>query len=147
VDHLIPGLAVDPSTAGASGHLALSYYFYPNANCSVPTCQLEAGFISSSDGGGHWGGNEQLAGPMSLSWLAFTTQGFMVGDYISTSFVGGKALPVIADAGPGTPTQNLNEATFTTSSGLTIAAGGAASTSGAAAASSPTSFVVGPLNR
>jgi hypothetical protein len=148
VDHFIPGLAVDKSTAGASGHLALAFYFYPNAACTVSTCQLDAGFISSADGGGNWGGKEQLAGPMTLSWLAFTTQGFMVGDYISTSFVGQVAFPAIANAGPGTPTQNLNEAMFTTSSGLAVASGGTPATMGAAAGGgSSLSFVVGPLSR
>ena len=33
VDHFIPGLGVDPSTSGAGAHLALTYYFYPDANC------------------------------------------------------------------------------------------------------------------
>jgi hypothetical protein len=147
VDHFIPGLAVDPSTAGTTGHLALSYYFYPNGACTVSTCQLEAGFISSSDGGAHWGGKLQLAGPMSLEWLALTTQGFMVGDYISTSFNAGVAFPVIANAGPGTATENLNEAMFTTSSGLAVAAGGTAAVTGPAVSTGPLSFVVGPLDR
>jgi hypothetical protein len=148
VDHFIPGLAVDKTTSGGAGHLGLAYYFYPNANCTVSTCQLDAGFISSSDGGATWGGKQQLAGPMSLTWLAFTTQGFMVGDYISTSFSGGLAFPVIASAVAGTPTQNLDEAMFTTSSGLAVATGGTASTTqGAGSGASPLSFVVGPLNR
>ncbi len=58
----------------------------------------------------------------------------------------GSAFPVMANAGPGTPTQNLNEAMFTTSSGLTVASGGAAASAGAAVSSSALSFVVGPLN-
>src|SRR5258708_34936631 len=85
---------------------------------------------------------------MSLAWTAFTTQGFMVGDYISTSFIGGAAFPVIAVAGPRTPAQNLNEAMFVTSTGLALASGGAASTTqGAGSGASTTSYVVGPLNR
>ncbi len=40
----------------------------------------------------------QLAGPMSLKWLANTTDGYMTGDYISTSIVGGQAFPAIAVA-------------------------------------------------
>ena len=32
-DHFIPGLGVDPTTAGSSAHLALTYYFYPQAAC------------------------------------------------------------------------------------------------------------------
>ncbi len=92
--------------------MGLSYYFHPNANCSVSTCQLDSGFISSSNGGATWGGEHPLAGPMTLTRLALTTQGYMVGDYISTSFSGGLAYPVIAVAVAGTPRQNLNEAMF-----------------------------------
>ena len=54
VDHFIPGLAVDSSTSGSATHLALAYYYYPNANCTTSTCQLEVGFISSVDGGHSW---------------------------------------------------------------------------------------------
>jgi len=146
-DHFIPGLAVDRSTSGSSAHLGLSFYFYPNAKCTVSTCQLDSGFISSSDAGAHWGGNVQLAGPMTLTWTAFTTQGFMVGDYISTSFIGGAAFPVIAVASSGTPTQNLDEAMFVTSSGLAVATGGTAATQATGVATSNLSFVVGPLSR
>jgi hypothetical protein len=92
-DHFIPGLAVDPTTSGAGTHLALTYYFYPNANCGG-VCRLEVGYISSPDGGAHWGAATQLAGPMALSEIANTSQGPMVGDYISTSISGGKATTV-----------------------------------------------------
>src|SRR3989442_1456059 len=51
VDHFIPGLAVDRTTAGASAHLGLTYYYYPNAACSAASCQLSVGFISSTNGG------------------------------------------------------------------------------------------------
>ena len=146
-DHFIPGLAVDKSTSGATAHVGLSYYFYPNANCTVSSCELDSGFISSPDGGASWGGNVQLAGPMTLSWLAFTTQGFMVGDYISTSWVNGTAFPVVAVASSGTPTQNLNEAMFTTSSGLAVSAGGTPAIPGASIGPSNLSFVAAPLNR
>src|SRR5205807_8956476 len=86
VDHFIPGLAVDRSTSGASAHLVLTYYFYPVSNCSQSTCQLDVGTISSTNGGASWGAATQVAGPMAIAWLASTTQGFMVGGYISTSF-------------------------------------------------------------
>ena len=99
-DHFIPGLGVDPATAGDSARLALTYYGYPQADCTQSTCQLNAGFISSSDGGGTWNAPIQIAGPMTLDWLADTTQGFMVGDYISTSFVDGSPQALVADAGP-----------------------------------------------
>jgi len=148
IDHFIPGLAVDRATSGGSAHLGLSYYFYPNASCTVSTCQLDSGFISSSDSGATWGGKVQLAGPMSVTWTAFTTQGYMVGDYISTSFSGALAYPVIAVSVAGTPTQSLNEAMFVTASGQPVATGVTASTmQGAGSGSSTLSFVVGPLNR
>jgi hypothetical protein len=84
VDHFIPGLAVDKTTGGTTARLALTYY-YPQANCTPATCQLDVGFVSSINGGKSWSAKQQLAGPMNVSWLASTTQGFMVGDYISTS--------------------------------------------------------------
>ena len=96
VDHFIPGLAVDSATSGSTAHLALAYYSYPQASCSSSTCQLDIGFVSSSDGGASWSAPGQLAGPLTLGWLPNTSQGRMVGDYISTSFVGGTAQPVFA---------------------------------------------------
>jgi len=55
------------------------------------------GFVSSTNGGTSWSSAQQLAGPMSLGWLANTNQGPMVGDYISTSFnAAGTAATVFA---------------------------------------------------
>jgi hypothetical protein len=100
VDHFIPTLAVDPATSGSTAHLALTYYFFPKANCTYLTCQLEVGYVSSADGGAHWTHAVTLAGPMSLTWLAATTQGFMVGDYAGMAFSGGTPHPVFAAAQP-----------------------------------------------
>ncbi len=86
VDHFIPGLGVDRATSGASAHLALTYYYYPNAACTPATCRLDVGFVSSPTGGATWSAPTALAGPMSLADIASTSQGTMVGDYISTSF-------------------------------------------------------------
>ena len=62
----------------------------PIANCSSD-CQLTVGFVSSTDGGATWTQPRRVAGPVSLTWIASTNQGVMVGDYMSTSFAGGKA--------------------------------------------------------
>ncbi len=134
VDHFIPGLAVDRSTSGSSAHLVLTYYYYPNANCTVATCQLDVGFSTSSDGGASWTSNTQLAGPMTLSWLPNTTQGRMVADYISNSFVaaGGPAFPAFAVAFKPTSggsdcqtaTPNCNQPTFTVQGGLSVVRNG-----------------------
>jgi hypothetical protein len=100
VDHFIPGLAVDRTSSGQTARLALTYYFYPNASCSVSTCQLSVGFVSSTDGGASWTAPITLAGPMALTDLANTSQGYMVGDYISTSIAGASAVSVFALAKP-----------------------------------------------
>jgi hypothetical protein len=128
VDHFIPGLAVDNTTSGGTAKLALAYYYYPTASCSSSTCKLTVGYVSSVNGGGAWSAPTQLAGPMTLSWLPNTTQGRMVGDYISTSYVSGTARPVftLAAAPSGT---TFSQFMYTPSSGLL--SGAAVSTAGA----------------
>ena len=98
VDHFIPGIAADPNTSGSAAHLALAYYFYPNAACTVTTCKLRVGFATSSNGGATWSARITLTPRMKLKWLPDTTLGYMVGDYISTSFVNGKAFPIFSFA-------------------------------------------------
>jgi hypothetical protein len=98
VDHFTAGIAVDKTTSGSTAHLALAFYYFANTNCTNSTCQLYAGFISSINGGTSWSSKVQLAGPMSLTWLANTDSGYMTGDYISTSIVGSQAFPGIAVA-------------------------------------------------
>jgi hypothetical protein len=128
VDHFIPGLAVDNTTSGGSAKLALAYYYYPTANCSASTCQLNVGYVSSVNGGGAWSAPTQLAGPMTLGWLPNTSQGRMVGDYISTSYVGGTARPVFALASALSGT-TFSQFMYTTSAGLF--SGAAVETAGA----------------
>jgi hypothetical protein len=101
VDHFLPAIAVDPSTSGSSAHVAIVYYFYPDADCSPSTCELSVGFVSSTDGGSTWT-PQQLAGPFKTKWLPLTESGYMVGDYISVSFVGGQASPVFTIGTEGT---------------------------------------------
>jgi hypothetical protein len=128
VDHFIPGLGIDPATSGASAHLGLTYYYYPQANCTASTCALFAGFISSADGGNTWSAATPIAGPMSLSWLPSTFSGLMVGDYIATSFSGGKAYGffAVAKAKSGS---TFDEAIYTTQSGFDVAAAPSVNTS------------------
>jgi hypothetical protein len=119
-DHFIPGLAVNRATSGSSAQLALTYYFYPDAACGS-SCHLSVGYISSPDGGAHWGPAQQLAGPMTLGEIAQTSQGPMVGDYISTSFVGATVTTIFA-VGLTQPTAtSYNEAMYAPATPLTVA--------------------------
>ena len=121
VDHFIPGLGIDPATSGATAHLGLTYYYYPQTNCTAATCALYVGFISSLDGGNTWSAPAPVAGPMSLSWLPSTFSGPMVADYIATSFAGGKAHGVFAVA-KAKSGATFDEAIYTTQSGFDVAA-------------------------
>jgi hypothetical protein len=102
VDHFLPGIGVEPGTGGATAHLGLLYYYYRVASCSVATCRFNVGYIESFDGGATWTTPVEIARPMHNPWLPLTTQGYMVGDYMSTSFVGGLAFPVFMVARQGT---------------------------------------------
>jgi hypothetical protein len=97
-DHFIPGLGVDVTTSGSTARLALAYYSFPTAGCSTSSCRLALGVVTSNDGGSTWSAPTVLVAGMQMSWLADTNQGRMVGDYISTSFSGGKAFPMFAVA-------------------------------------------------
>ena len=81
IDHFIPGLAVNKATSGAAAQLGLTYYFYPKGST-----QLSVGFISSADGGTTWSAPQTITSGMAANWAATTSQGRMVGDYISTSY-------------------------------------------------------------
>lgn len=132
VDHFIPGIGVDRSTSGASTRIGLTYYFYPTANCTASTCQLDAGYISSVNGGTSWSTAAQLAGPMSLSWLPNTSQGRMFGDYISTSVAaGGNAYPLLPIASAPTGS-TFNQAMFAPTGGLAVTGGSNRATARAA---------------
>jgi hypothetical protein len=124
VDHFVPGLGVDPLTSGAGAHLALAYHYLPDTACGGPTaCELDVGFVSSLDGGAHWSTPQRLAGPMTVSWLVPTTQGFMFGDYISTSFTSGSAHPVFALAAAQPTATTFDEAIYASSPALDASPG------------------------
>jgi len=121
-DHFIPGFAIDPATSGSSAHLALTYYYYPNTNCFPGTCELNVAFIDSHDGGATWSAPLQLDGPMKVKWLPNTTLGPMVGDYVTTSFVNGRAYGIFAKADPPF-VQPFDEAIFTITGGVSQMSG------------------------
>ena len=114
VDHFIPGIGADPATAGSHAHLGLTYYFYPQTNCS--SCVLRIGYINSPNGGRSWRLPTVLTGQFKVTWLPSTSLGYMVGDYQATSYAAGVAhgLFAIASAPSGGV---FNEAMFTRSNG------------------------------
>jgi hypothetical protein len=81
IDHFIPGLAVNKATSGTAAQLGLTYYFYPKGST-----QLSVGFISSANAGSTWSTPQTITSGMTSTWAATTSQGRMVGDYISTSY-------------------------------------------------------------
>jgi hypothetical protein len=124
-DNFIPGIAVDIRTHGTTAHLALTYYFYANSACGS-ACALRVGFIQSGDAGATWSAASTVAGPFALNLIANTSQGRMVGDYISTSWVdttaGRKAFGAFAVGQAPTGGKAFDEATFVPSGGLTTRA-------------------------
>jgi len=131
IDHFIPGLAVNKATSGGAAQLGLTYYFFPSGST-----QLSVGFISSTNGGSTWSTAQTIASGMPTTWIANTSQGRMVGDYISTSY-GSDNLAHGVFATASAPTSGTNcgdvadncvEPMDTFSTGLT--AGGSASSAG-----------------
>ena len=122
VDHFIPGIGIDPATSGATAHVAIHYYYFSQSNCTVSTCQLIVGFISSANGGSTWNAPVTIAGPMQLSSLPNSQNGLMVGDYIATAFINGVPHGVFAVAAAPSGT-TFNEAIYT-GQGLTVTAAG-----------------------
>src|SRR5438552_4708263 len=144
VDHFIPGVAVDKNTSGANIHVAVGYYYYPNVSCTFATCQLDVGYISSTNGGSSWSAATQLRGPMTMSWLPDTTQGRMVGDYMSTSFdASGLAHPVFAEA-YAPPTGDCVTSTPLCNQPLEVTTSGLAAAAGANVANDPVVFTAQP---
>lgn len=122
VDHFIPGIGIDPATSGATAHVALHYYYYSQSDCSISTCQLFVGYISSTNGGSTWNAPSALTGAMQLAWLPTSQNGLMVGDYIATAFTNGVPHGVFAVAQPSSGT--IYKEAIYTGQGLAVAEAG-----------------------
>jgi hypothetical protein len=92
-------------------------------------------FLSSTNAGSTWTWATRISDPMALSYLPDTSQGRMVGDYMSTSFVNGRAVPVFAEGKRPPSSGVFDEAMYAPAGGLPVAAGSnAASSRGASPA-------------
>jgi hypothetical protein len=92
----VPGLAVDATTTGAGARLALAYHYLPSNDCGPNSCGVHVGIARSANGGATWTAPIDLTGAMKPVWMAATGEGYMTGDYISTSFADGTAHPIFA---------------------------------------------------
>jgi hypothetical protein len=90
-DYVLPGIGADTSR---TGRIAVAYYVFRAGSL------LDAGFISSPNGGRNWRPPRRLnAQTMRLDWAA-QAGGAMLADYISTSWTGGRAIAVLPFASP-----------------------------------------------
>ena len=93
----VPGLALDPATRGTSARIAITTYTVSKPQGCVDCEVVDAYLVTSADGGRSWRPAVRLnVESMSTHWLAATSLGPMLGDYISTSYVGGQPVPVLA---------------------------------------------------
>jgi Ca2+-binding RTX toxin-like protein len=119
VDLFIPALAVDPATSGRTAQVAITFHSLPQeGGCGylLPTCTggVDVGIVTSSDGGRTWKRPQRLtAEPMRLLSMADGDIGRMLGDYIATSYVRGRPMPVFSLASPPIGGQ-LRQAIFAT---------------------------------
>ncbi len=101
MNYVLPAVAVAPGSSGRKAKLAVAVYSERLRNgCAVflPGCtkQVDAWLVRSNNGGKTWSAPKLLsAEPMPLTWLADTTRGAMLGDYISASWAGGKPWAVL----------------------------------------------------
>ena len=97
VTQFVPGLAVNQSTTGATTRLAVAYYTLPTRCAAGTACpRIDAWLVTSANAGATWSAPQRLdAEPMQLDWLPLAGARFL-GDYISTSFVGARPVPVYA---------------------------------------------------
>ncbi len=104
-DAELPGLDADPAR---KGRLALTCYVFRGSS-------LDVRFVWSRTAGARWSRPQLLnSRHVPMSGIAGTSLGSMVGDYISTSFAGGRAVPVFALAQPPRAGR-LRESMFATS--------------------------------
>jgi len=102
IDHFLPALSIRSTSKGTT--LGLSYYNVTKANCtaypSKVTCQMNAAFTASGNGGTTWSKPARLFGPMLAYWLPSTSEGYMVGDYFGSIFPNGYVAPIAVAVAP-----------------------------------------------
>jgi hypothetical protein len=101
LSYFLPAIAIAPGGAGAKAKLAVAVYSVRLQNgCAtfMPSCkkQVDAWLVRSNDGGRTWAAPKLLrTQPMLLDWLATSTRGRMLGDYVTVSWSGGKPWAIL----------------------------------------------------
>ena len=94
-DAFLPGLAADRTTSGAGTRLAILYHSMPHTCWARASCRgVDVWLAVSTNAGKSWRQLRLNAESMRLDWIAGTSFGRFLGDYVSTSFVDGSAVPV-----------------------------------------------------
>jgi hypothetical protein len=96
-DHLLPSLGADPASRGSRARIALTFYTLRAGGCAESRCLLDVRMATSTTAGRRWNISPRLnARPMRLTWLAATSSGHMVGDYVASGFSGSRAIGIFA---------------------------------------------------
>lgn len=112
-DSFLPALAADPQSAGPA-RLAVLYHTMPENCWARSSCPgVDVWLATSANGGRTWRQQRLSARSMRLDWLADTSFGRFLGDYVSASFVRGTAVPVFSLAIPSDGTV-FHQAIFAT---------------------------------
>jgi len=96
-DHVLPSLGADPLTRGSHARLALTFYTLRAGGCTEARCLVDVRLATSTTGGRKWTLSPRLnPQPMRLTWLAATSSGHMLGDYVASGFSGNRAVSIFA---------------------------------------------------
>ena len=102
--YFLPALAVDPATSGRSARLAVLYHSMSPATICDPTAgclAIDVKMVTSADGGRTWSLPARLnVLSMPPFWMADTSLGRMLGDYVSVSWSRGRPIGVFSLAFP-----------------------------------------------
>ena len=100
--------AIPAIAAGPNGRVGLLYYVRGRGG-------IDAELVESRNGGATWGAPQRLSAlSMPIRWLARTSQGPMLADYVSLTYAGGRPLAVWALASEPGPNGRLRQAIFAT---------------------------------
>jgi len=102
--NFLPALAVDPASSGRTARLAVLYHsLVPSMTCNPECIQIDVKLTSSRNGGETWTAPVRLNSvSMQPNWMADTSLGRMLGDYVSVSWARGRPIAVYSLAFPPT---------------------------------------------